>query len=123
MTSIHVPDPFASALDAIFTAPGSESAEHTSIFGVHTSGVRIIRSRNDQMMRLGDAPIITGTHLIEVRKTQLPDLREGDTIIVGQIGEDDIFTPVEELVLTGEPVGDSENLTWTIGAEPVDPSR
>ncbi|CCW20167.1 hypothetical protein EBBID32_45380 [Sphingobium indicum BiD32] len=118
-----MPDPFASALDAIFTAPGSEAAEHTSIFGVQTSGVRIIRSRNDQMARLGDAPIITGTHLIEVRKSQLPDLREGDTIIVGQIGEDDIFTPVEELVLTGEPVGDSENLTWTIGAEPVDASR
>ncbi len=118
-----MPDPFASALDAIFMAPGSEAAEHTSIFGKLTSGVRIIRSRNDQMARLGDAPIITGSHLIEVRKSQLPELREGDTIIVGQIGENDIFTPVEELVLTGEPVGDTENLTWTIGAEPVDASR
>lgn len=115
-------DPFASALDAIFMAPGSEAAEHISVFGVRTTGVRIIRGRNDQMARLGDGQIITGTHRIEIRKSQVADPREGDTLIVGRI-EDDVFVPAEELTLTGEPMGDDENLTWTIGAEPVDPSR
>lgn len=115
-------DPFASALGAIFMAPGSEAAEHVSFEGVRTHGIRIIRSRNDQMARLGDGQVITGTHRIEIQKAQLPDLRRGDTLIVGRI-EDEIFVEQEELVLTGEPIGDDENLTWAIGAEPVDPSR
>jgi hypothetical protein len=115
-------DPFASALDAIFMAPGSEAAEHTSVFGVRTIGVRIIRGRNDQMGRLGDGQIITGTHRVEIRKSQIAEPREGDTLIVGRI-DGEVFMPIEELTLTGEAMGDDENLTWTIGAETVDPSR
>lgn len=118
-----MPDPFASALDVIFHAPGSEAAEHTSVYGVHTTGVRIIRGRNDQMARLGDGQIVTGSNLIEVRKSQLETLLPGDTLIVGDLADDGTFTPREELILTGEAVGDAENMTWTIGAEPVDPSR
>ncbi|WBQ17474.1 head-tail joining protein [Sphingobium yanoikuyae] len=116
-------DPFASALDAIFHAPGSEAAEHTSIYGVHTPGVRIIRGRNDQMARLGDGQIITGSHIVEIRKSDVADLRDGDTLIVGSLDDAGEFVPGEELRLTGDSVGDAEGLSSTIGAEPVDPSR
>ena len=116
-------DPFASALDAIFNAPGSEAAEHISIYGVRTPKVRVIRGRNDQMVRLGESQIITGTHRVEIRKSQVPDLCHGDRLMIGEIGDDGAFVAKEELALTGEPIGDDENLTWTIGAETVDVSR
>ncbi|WP_088183586.1 head-tail joining protein [Sphingobium sp. Z007] len=116
-------DPFASALDAIFMAPGSEAAEHTSIYGVHTTGVRIIRGRADQPLRMGDAQIITGSQVVEIRKAQVAELLDGDTLIVGTVDDAGDFVPVEELRLTGEAMIDNEGLSATIGAEPVDPSR
>lgn len=116
-------DPFASALDAIFHAPGSEAAEHTSVYGVHTPDVRIIRGRNDQMARLGSGQIVTGSIIVEIRKSDVADLQDGDTLIAGYLDDAGEFVPGEELRLTGEAVGDAEGLAWTIGAEPVDPSR
>lgn len=116
-------DPFASALDVIFHAPGSEAAEHTSVYGVHSPGVRIIRGRNEQMARLGDGQIITGSIIVEIRKSDVGELMDGDTLIVGTINEAEEFVPAEELRLTGEAVSDAEGLTSTIGAEPVNPSR
>ena len=118
-----MPDPFASALDVIFYAPGSEAAEHVSSLGVLTIGIRIIRGRNDQLARLGEGQIITATNLVEVRKSQLAELCAGDTLVVGELGDDGRVIPREHLLLTGEAVGDTENLTWTIGAEPFDPTR
>jgi hypothetical protein len=116
-------DPFASALDAQFIAPGSEAAEHRSIFGVITEDVRVIRSRPDTTLRLGDGPIITSTMAIEVRKSQLPVLCAGDTMLFRTFDDAGEQIAEEEVVLTGEPMSDVEALTWMIGAEPVDAAR
>lgn len=116
-------NPFASALDALFHAPGSEAAVHISVYGQRTEGIRIIRSRADRALRLGDGEIITATHVIEVRMSDLAEPCDGDTLLTGQINDAGLFVQAGEYVLTGEAMSDVEAMTWTIGAEPVDVSR
>jgi hypothetical protein len=116
-------DPFASALDAIFNAPGSEAAEHISIFGQVTPDIRIIRSRPDQMVRFGDGQIVTASNVIEIRKSEVPSPAHDDRLILRQYNDAGDLTGELEFALTGEPVSDVEGMTWTCGAEPVDVSR
>lgn len=115
-------DPFASALDAIFHGPGSEAAEISTIYGQHIVDVRIIRSRADREARFGDGQMVAASCTVDIRRSQAPELNDGDRLLVGTIiGE--AFVPAEELVLTGQPVSDVEGMTWTVGYEAVEPAR
>lgn len=116
-------DPFASALDVLFRAPGSEAAVHISVHGIRTEGLRIIRGRADRAIRYGDGQVVSGTHLIELRQADLTEIHDGDQMLTGLIDDAGAFQQTGEYVLTGEPMSDAEALTWTIGAEPVDPAR
>lgn len=106
-------DPFASALDAIFSGPGSEAADHVSRHGVITPGVRVIRSKGDRDIRFGDGPMIAADCRVDIRRNEIAEPIEGDRLFIG----------TEEIMLTGEPMLDVEGLTWTIGYEAVDVSR
>jgi hypothetical protein len=117
-----MPDPFASALDAIFHGPGSEAAEIITIYGLHIADVRIIRSKADRDARFGDGQMIAANCTVDIRRSQAPELNDGDRLLVGA-PVDDAFVPAEELILTGEPMSDIEGMTWTMGYEAVELSR
>lgn len=115
-------DPFSAGLAALHASPLAEDAEHVSIYGQITRGLRVIRSRGDGLVRLGEAQIISGTQSVQIRKAQLPELFAGDQLMIGHI-DDGLFVMTEELVLTGEPMSDEEGLSWTIGADELDVGR
>lgn len=115
-------DPFASALDAIFHGPGSEAAEHQSIFGQVTQGIRVIRTFGDREARFGAGQMIATDHSIQIRMSDVAILAEGDCVTVGQM-EGDAFLAGARLLLIGEAMADVEGLTWTIGYEIEDVSR
>lgn len=115
-------DPFASGLATIYASPLAEDAEHTSIYGQITRGLRVIRSRADGLVRLGEAQIVTGTQSIQIRKADLPEIFAGDQVLVGRV-IDGSFVMTEELALNGEPMSDEEGLSWLVGADVVDVSR
>lgn len=116
-------DPFASALDALFNAPGSEAAEHKSIYGQITRGVRIIRRRPDRETRFAEGDRVEAIMEVDFRRSQIPEPNEGDTLYIGAVDESGEFRMTEEIVLTGDPLSDSEALTWTMGGETFDVSR
>ncbi|AOF96521.1 head-tail joining protein [Sphingobium sp. RAC03] len=115
-------NPFASALDAIFHAPGSEAAEHVSVNGQVTRDVRVIRSQGDREAHYGNGPMIMADRRVEIRRSQLPMLQDGDELTIGTITNDE-FIPSENLILTGEPMSDTEAMTWVMGYEIRDVSR
>lgn len=116
-------DPFASALGVLYQGPCAEAAIHISVHGIRTEGLRIVRSRADRALRFGDGQVVSGTHLIEVCQADLAEIQDGDQLLTGWIDDAGAFQQTGEYVLAGEPMSDAEALTWTVGAEPVDPSR
>jgi hypothetical protein len=108
-------DPFASALDALFTGPGSEAADYVSESGVQ-EGVRIIRSRPTADATFGDSRIRQDTCEIDVRRSEVPKPAPGDRFLIREI---DPVTQAEVLtvcIITADPALDVEGMTWTCEA-------
>jgi hypothetical protein len=108
-------DPFASALDALFTGPGSEAADYVSESGVQ-EGVRIIRSRPTADAPFGDSRIRQDTCEIDVRRSEVPEPTIGGRFLIREI---DPATQAEVLtvcIITGDPALDVEGMTWTCEA-------
>jgi hypothetical protein len=108
-------DPFASALDALFTGPGSEAADYVSESGVQ-EGVRIIRSRPTADAAFGDSRIRQDTCTIDVRRFEVPTPVAGDRFLIREI---DPVTKAEvrtACIITGDPALDVEGITWTCSA-------
>ena len=108
-------DPFASALDALFTGPGSEAADYVSESGVQ-EGVRIIRSRPTADATFGDSRIRQDTCTIDVRRFEVPTPVAGDRFLIREV---DPVTKAEVrtvCIITGYPALDVEGMTWTCEA-------
>jgi hypothetical protein len=108
-------DPFASALDALFTGPGSEAADYVSESGVQ-EGVRIIRSRPTADATFGDSRIRQDTCEIDVRRSEVPEPSTGGRFLIREI---DPATQAEVLtvcIIIGDPALDVEGMTWTCEA-------
>lgn len=84
------------AVDAIWRAGGAGE-------GV---SVRVIRRNPDRIANFGDARVITGTLLVDVRMSEVPHLQIKDTF---QIGE-------ELLEVRSDPVRDSLRQVWAAEA-------
>lgn len=116
-----MPDPFAAALDALFNAPGSAAAEFWPGNGEEAYRIRLIRSRGDQTQRFGDGQVIIDGEILDVRISEVPSITPGDRVRIGAIDDDDVFLPVDHLIVTGEPLTDVESMTLTVGAQTIAP--
>ena len=70
--------------------------------------IRVIARRPDQVFDFGNTRIHTETSLFDVRVSEVPSPRPGDTLEI----DGEIF------VVQGQPVRDSERLIWTLDARP-----
>ena len=70
--------------------------------------IRVIARRPDQVLDFGDTRIHTKTSLLDVRVSEVPSPRPGDTLEVDG----------ETFVVQGEPVRDSERMVWTLDTRP-----
>jgi len=99
---------FTAAMEAIFQdANMAVEATWTPQGGVPLP-VRIIRKAPDEMVTFGAARILSDTTFIDVRVSEMPSPKPGDTIIIGP----DTFT------IQGEPKRDRERLVWTLELVP-----
>jgi len=92
------------ALDAVYVPAGGPPQQ-----------IRIIKSSMDRTAGLGRGEIVQDTGVIDLRVDEVPRPQEGDLLVIGGtlIGGEIVGGETRELY--GEPVGDVEGLTWTIG--------
>jgi len=95
---------FAAAMDAIFADQNMAAEATWTPQGGVPLPVRVIRKAPDELTTFGAARILSDTTLIDVRVSEMPSVKSGDTIIIGP----DTFT------IQGEPKRDRERLIWTL---------
>jgi len=97
------------AVDVLF---GDPNLARDAIYRDQGTGdpvaIRVIARRPDQVFDFGDTRIHTETSLFDVRVSEVPSPRPGDTLEI----DGEIF------VVQGEPVRDSERLIWTLDTRP-----
>jgi len=100
----------AAAIEMLFADPNLSS---TGVYRIQGTGdpvaIRVIARRPDQVFDFGNTRIHTETSLFDVRVSEVPSPRPGDTLEVDG----------ETFVLQGEPVRDSERLIWTMDTRPT----
>ena len=100
----------AAAIEMLFADPNLSSA---AVYRVQGTGdpvaIRVIARRPDQVFDFGNTRIHTETSLFDVRVSEVPSPRPGDTLEIDG----------ETFVLQGEPVRDSERLIWTLDTRPA----
>lgn len=95
-------DPFAAALDALFSAPGSAAAIFAPGDGSPAINVRIIVRQSDTRTYFAKTNDAFATRLIEVRRAEASLPVHGDVFIAG----------VEIFQVAGSPYLDVEGQTW-----------
>ena len=100
---------FAAAMDAIFADINMATEATWTPQGGAPLPVRVIRKAPDELTTFGAARILSDTTIIDVRVSEMPTPKPGDTIIIGA----DTFT------IQGEPRRDSERLIWTLELVPA----
>jgi hypothetical protein len=95
---------FAAAVNAIFADRNMAADATWTPQGGATVPVRVIRKAPDELSTFGAARILADTTIIDVRVSEMPNPKPGDTIIIGL----DTFT------VQGEPKRDRERLIWTL---------
>ena len=97
------------AIDVLF---GDPNLTREAVYRVQGTGdpvaIRVIARRPDQVFDFGDTRVHTETSLFDVRVSEVPSPRPGDTLEIDG----------ETFVVQGEPVRDSERLLWTLDARP-----
>ncbi len=101
-------DPFVMALDVLFYAPGSAAAMFTPIDGAPRT-IRVIRTVRAADAPFGGTPIQMDAAVFEIRRSEVAEPLEGDTLQVG----------AEAFKIVGDPDLDVEGLTWRCEAPPV----
>ena len=99
--------PWARMIDDCFQCLGIE-AIYTAQGGAPVS-IRVILKRLDEIVGLGDTRIHSETALFDIRVSEVPAPRPGDTLIVDGV----------TYAIQGEPTRDRERLVWTIEAYPA----
>ncbi len=109
-------DPFALALDALFTSPGSAAAVFQPADGSPIK-IRVIRSAPDRETAFGQGRIVNnaGT-LFEIRRSDVESPQDGDFVVIDGEIVDGQVTGGETFALFGDPVLDLERIGWTCGA-------
>ena len=97
------------ALDAVFGDPNIAQDALYVPAGGDPVAIRVIARRPDQVLDFGNTRIHTKTSLFDVRVSEVPSPRPGDTLEVDG----------ETFALQGEPVRDSERLGWTLDGRPL----
>jgi len=99
----------AAAIDVLF---GDPNLAREAVYRVQGTGdlvaIRVIARRPDQVIDFGDTRVHTETSLFDVRVSEVPSPRPGDTLEVDG----------ETFVVQGEPVRDSERLIWSLDTRP-----
>ncbi len=97
------------AIDVLF---GDPNLAREAVYRVQGTGdpvaIRVIARRPDQVFDFGDTRVHTETSLFDVRVSEVPSPRPGDTLEVDG----------ETFVVQGEAVRDSERLIWTLDTRP-----
>ena len=88
------------------TSPARRSTRQT-VAARHL--VRVVTRRADAVTEFGDARVWSETTRVDLRVSEIPTPRPGDSITIG----DDTF------VIQGEPVRDRERLIWTVDLSPA----
>ena len=99
--------PWSRMIDTCFQRLGVEATYAPQ--GGDSMAVRLIAKRPDEIVGLGDTRIHSETALFDVRISEVPSPRPGDTLIVDGV----------TYAIQGEPVRDRERLVWTIEAYPA----
>lgn len=111
-------DPFAAALDALFSAPGSAAAVYQPSGGVPRA-VRIILSNPEDDVNYGGGRARIRGKVVEIRRVDAPAAKSGDVIAIGATIVDGAIVGGDPmLTIAGEPRGDIEGLTWFCGTDP-----
>ena len=71
--------------------------------------MRVVTKRPDEVLDFGESRVVTATTVAEVRVSEVPEPREGDTLEIG----DAVF------VVQGVPRRDAERLVWSLDLRPV----
>ncbi len=97
------------AIDALFADPNiARDALYRDQATGETRTVRIVTKRPDEVLDFGDGRVVTATTMAEVRVSEAPEPREGDTLEIG----DAVF------VVQGVPRRDAERLIWSLDLRP-----
>lgn len=92
---------FATAIDTIFADPNIGEDALWLPGGVGPGVfIRVIRKSPDKIVEFGDSRAITGTALLDVRRSEAAAIAGGDRIVVGS----------ETFEIIGEPMGDALGL-------------
>lgn len=111
-------DPFAAALDALFSAPGSAAAVYKPAGGVPRA-VRVILSNPEDDVAYGGGRVRIRSKVVEIRRVDAPAAKPGDVIAIGaSIADGAIVGGDPVLTINSEPRGDIEGLTWFCGTDP-----
>ena len=100
----------AAAIEMLFADPNLSSS---AVYRIQGTGdpvaIRVIARRPDQVFDFGDTRIRTETSLFDVRVSEVPSPRPGDTLEIDN----------ETFIVQGEPMRDSERLIWTLDTRPA----
>ena len=99
---------FAAAMDAIFQDANMAVAATWTPQGGGPLPVRVIRKAPDELTTFGAARILSDTTLVDVRVSDMPSVKPGDSIIIG----------LDSFTIQGEPKRDRERLIWTLELVP-----
>jgi hypothetical protein len=95
---------FQEMIDALFAdAAVARTITYTPVAGLPQT-IRAVIKSPDRVIDVRDIAIHTPTVVVDVRVSDVPDPGEGDTLTIGTL----------TYAVQGEPVGDTENLVWTL---------
>jgi len=101
---------FAAAVDALFADP---NLGRDALWRVGGTGdpllIRVIPTQPDRIESFAETRIHSETAQFDVRTSEVPNPRPGDTLEIEG----------ESFVIQGEPVRDSERLVWTLDTRPA----
>jgi len=98
---------FAHALDILFTDPNLSLAALYRAGGAGAGQpVRVIRRMPDRLANFGEGRFVTDAVMVDLLIAEVPDLAAGDTLEIGNALYE----------LRGQPLRDSERLTWAAEA-------
>lgn len=115
-------DPFAAALGAMFRAPGSAAAVYLDEFNL-PQAIPVIRSQPNRDQRFGTVMAVVSDDTFSIRRSDVAEPADGSFIVLGAtlIGNDPVGG--EWFQIDGPAMLDTEGLTWSVVAKPVQPQE
>ncbi len=115
-------DPFAIGLSAIFAAPGSTAAFYVDDFTL-PQPIRVVRSQPNRDQRFGSVMAVVSDDTFSIRRSDVAEPADGSFIVLGAAltGNDPVGG--EWFQIDGPAMLDTEGLTWSVVAKPVQPQE